>query len=63
MSMGIELDGSFQLGVLAEIAYQILGRSSEFSDKEVLPMEQFLSNVLAAIVAGLAVALILRWFR
>jgi fluoride ion exporter CrcB/FEX len=30
--------------------------------KEVMPMEQFLVNVLAAVVAGVLVALISRYF-
>jgi hypothetical protein len=33
------------------------------SDEEVMPMEQFLLNVLATVVAGVLVALIARWFN
>ena len=36
------------------------GQSSESQDKEVMPMEQFLLNCLAAIVAGVVVVLISR---
>ena len=36
------------------------GQSSESQDKEVMPMEQFLLNIVAAIVAGVVVALIRR---
>jgi hypothetical protein len=32
-------------------------------DEEVMPMEQFLLNVLAAVVAGVLVALIARWIN
>ena len=39
---------------------KVAGRSSESLDKEVMPMEQFLLDVLAAVVAGIIVALILR---
>ena len=41
-----------------------MGQSSESLDKEVMPMEQFLSDVLAAIVAGIVVALVIRrWLK
>ena len=39
---------------------KVVGRSSQSLDKEVMPMEQFLLDVLAAVVAGIIVALILR---
>jgi hypothetical protein len=37
-----------------------VGQSSESPDREVMPMEQFLLDVLATIVAGVLVALIVR---
>jgi hypothetical protein len=41
-----------------------IGQSSESPDKEVMPMEQFLLDVLVAIVAGIVVALVIRqWLR
>lgn len=37
-----------------------MGQSSESLNWEVMPMEQFLLNILAAVVAGIVVALINR---
>jgi hypothetical protein len=41
----------------------LAGQSSESQDKEVLPMEHFLLNVLATIVAGVVVAWIVKRFN
>jgi hypothetical protein len=41
-----------------------VGQSSESLDKVVMPMEQFLLDVLAAVVAGIVVAFVIRrWLR
>jgi hypothetical protein len=42
------------------IGYQTCGASSEFQNKEVPPMEHFLLDVSAAIVAGVIVAWIVK---
>jgi hypothetical protein len=42
------------------IGKKLTGQSSESQDKEVLLMEHFLLNILAAIVAGIVVALVVR---
>jgi hypothetical protein len=39
---------------------EFVGQSSESQDKEVTPVEQFLLDILAAIVAGVVVVLIRR---
>lgn len=43
-----------------KLEYNGAGRSSESSDEEVMPMERFLLEIIAAVVAGVIVALISR---
>jgi hypothetical protein len=45
------------------VKYKKAGQSSESQDKEVPPMERFLFNVATAIVAGVVVALIVKWLN
>jgi len=55
--------GGFSLARAWKKVYRGCGASSEFLDKEVPPMEHFLLNVIAAVVAGVIVAWIVKRFN